>query len=58
MDPVRFPEALASFFRRIGVEPGQVATPLSLEDFGRIAAEHDLILRPPDTGKWISGTAL
>lgn len=44
-------KGLLSFFRRIGVKPGQVATPLSPEDFARIAAEHDLILRPPDTGK-------
>ncbi len=44
-------KGLLSFFRRIGAKPGQEATPLSPEDFARIAAEHDLILRPPDTGK-------
>lgn len=44
-------KGLLSFFRRIGVKPGEVATPLSPEDFARIAAEHDLILRPPDAGK-------
>jgi mannose-6-phosphate isomerase-like protein (cupin superfamily) len=44
-------KGLLSFFRRIGVKPGEVATPLSPEDFAKIAAEHDLILRPPDTGK-------
>lgn len=42
-------KGLLSFFRRIGAKPGEVATPLSPEDFARIAAEHDLILRPPDT---------
>jgi len=39
---------LLSFFRRIGAKPGDSATSLSPEDFARIAAEHDLILRPPD----------
>ena len=42
-------KGLLSFFRRIGVKPGEEATPLSPEDFARIAAEHDLILRPPDS---------
>lgn len=37
---------LLSFFRRIGAKPGEAATPLSPEDFARIAAAHDLILRP------------
>jgi oxalate decarboxylase/phosphoglucose isomerase-like protein (cupin superfamily) len=41
-------KGLLSFFRRIGVRPGAEATPLSAEDFARLAAEHDLILRPPD----------
>lgn len=41
-------KGLLSFFRRIGAKPGEVATPLSPEDFARIAAEHDLILRAPD----------
>ena len=44
-------KGLLSFFRRIGVEPGKEATPLSPDDFARIAAEHDLILRPPDADK-------
>ncbi|MEE8368263.1 MAG: cupin domain-containing protein [Thermoanaerobaculia bacterium] len=39
---------LLSFFRRIGAEPGEVATPLNPEDFARIASEHDMILRPVD----------
>lgn len=42
---------LLSFFRRIGAKPGQEATPLPPEEFARIAAEHDLILRPPDTAR-------
>ena len=42
---------LLSFFRRIGVKPGEEATPLSPDEFARISAEHDLILRPPDTGR-------
>lgn len=44
-------KGLLSFFRRIGAKPGVEATPLSPEDFARIAAEHDLILRPPDTNE-------
>lgn len=43
-------KGLLSFFRRIGVKPGEEATPLAAEDFARLAAEHDLILRPPDAG--------
>lgn len=41
-------EGLLSFFRRIGVKPGEEATPLPPEEFARIAAEHDLVLRPPE----------
>lgn len=41
-------KGLLSFFRRIGAKPGEAATPLSPEDFAKIAAEHDLILRAPD----------
>ncbi len=44
-------KGLLSFFRRIGVEPGEEATPISPEDFAQLAAEHDLILRPPDITK-------
>jgi mannose-6-phosphate isomerase-like protein (cupin superfamily) len=40
-------KGLLSFFRRIGAKPGTEATVLSPEEFGRIAAEYDLILRPP-----------
>lgn len=39
-------KGLLSFFRRIGAEPGQKPTPLTSEQFGTLAAEHDLILRP------------
>lgn len=38
-------QGLLSFFRRIGVKPGQEPERLSPEDLARIAAEHDLILR-------------
>lgn len=41
-------QGLLSFFRRIGAEPGQEPTPLAPEEFARLAAEHDLILRPPE----------
>ncbi len=44
-------KGLLSFFRRIGVKPGEEAAPLSPDDFARLAAEHDLILRPPDAAK-------
>jgi quercetin dioxygenase-like cupin family protein len=42
---------LLSFFRRVGAKPGEEATILSPDEFGRIAAEHDLILRPPGEGQ-------
>ncbi len=41
-------KGLLSFFRRIGAKPGEVATPLSPEEFATIASKHDLILRPVD----------
>ena len=37
---------LLSFFRRVGAAPGETPTPLDPDQFARIAAEHDLILRP------------
>lgn len=37
---------LLSFFRRIGVKPGEETEPLTPEEFARVAAEHDLLLRP------------
>ena len=37
-----------SYFRQISAKPGEEpATTLSPEEFGRIATEHDMILRPP-----------
>lgn len=42
-------KGLLSFFRRIGIKPGEEPAALSPEEFARIAAEHDLILRPPET---------
>lgn len=39
-------KGLLSFFRRISVRPGEEPVSLPPEEFGRIAAEHDLILRP------------
>ncbi len=41
-------KGLMSFFRTIGVKPGEEAVQLSPEEFGRIAREHDLILKPPE----------
>lgn len=40
-------DGLLSLFRRIGARPGEETTELPPEEFSRIAAEHDLILRPP-----------
>lgn len=40
-------KGLLSFFRRVSVKPGQEPIPLPPEEMGRIAAEHDLILKPP-----------
>jgi mannose-6-phosphate isomerase-like protein (cupin superfamily) len=39
-------KGLLSFFRRISVKPGHDALTLPPDEFARIAAEHDLILRP------------
>lgn len=39
-------QALLSFFRRIGAEPGQPAEVIPPEEFAALAAKHDLILRP------------
>ena len=44
-------KGLLSFFRRISVKPGTEAAPLNPDDLARLAAEHDFILRPPDTDK-------
>ena len=44
-------EGLLSFLRKIGVKPGEEATTLRPDEFGRIAAEHDLILKPTDSSK-------
>lgn len=41
-------KGLLSFFRRIGVKPGEEPTRLPPDEFARIAAEHDLILRGSD----------
>lgn len=41
------PEGLMSFFRRIGTKPGEEPTTLPPREFARLAAEHDLVLRPP-----------
>ncbi len=41
-------KGLLSFFRQISAKPGQEPpATLSPEEFGRIATEHDMILRPP-----------
>lgn len=38
-------QGLLSFFRCIGVQPDSAPEPLPPEEFARIAAEHDLILK-------------
>jgi mannose-6-phosphate isomerase-like protein (cupin superfamily) len=40
-------QGLLSFFRRISVAPGEEPIVIAPEEFERIAAEHDLILRGP-----------
>ena len=40
------PHGLLSFFRKIGVAPGTAGAPMSAEEFVRLAAEHDMTLRP------------
>ena len=37
---------LLSFFEKVGTEPGKEATSFTPEEFARIAAEHDLTLKP------------
>jgi len=37
---------LLSFFEKVGAEPGKAAAVFSPEEFGKIATEHDLILKP------------
>ncbi|MEM5566680.1 cupin domain-containing protein [Psychroserpens sp. AS72] len=39
-------DGLLSFFKKVGAEPGKDATVFSPEEFGKIATEHDLILKP------------
>ena len=39
-------KGLLAFFRKIGVEPGKEAKAISPEEFGKLASEHDLLLRP------------
>jgi len=37
---------LLSFFRQVSARPGEEPVTLTSEEFGRIASEHDLILKP------------
>lgn len=37
---------LLTFFKKVGAEPGKQATALSAEEFGKLASENDLILKP------------
>ena len=39
-------KGLLSFFRRISVKPGEEPTTMAPEEFAKIAAEHDMILKP------------
>lgn len=41
-------QGLLSFFRRIGVHPGEQARVILPREFGQLAAEHDMILRPEE----------
>jgi len=41
-------KGLLAFFRKIGVKPGEEATPLSPDEIERIGAEYDLIFKPTD----------
>lgn len=40
-------QGLLSFFRKIGNTPGAEAKVIAADDFARMAAEHDMIMRPP-----------
>lgn len=40
-------KGLMSFFRAISVKPGEEPEALPAEEFARLAAEHDMLLRPP-----------
>ncbi|MBT8386413.1 MAG: cupin domain-containing protein [Ignavibacteria bacterium] len=39
-------KGLLSFFRKVGVEPGKEPTIIPSDEFKKIAAEHDMILKP------------
>jgi len=39
-------DGLLSFFKKVGAKSGEEATAFSPEEFGKIANEHDLILKP------------
>ena len=39
-------DGLLSFFKKVGAKSGEDATVFSPEEFGKIATEHDLILKP------------
>lgn len=39
-------DGLLSFFKKVGAEPGKEAKVFSPEEFGKIADEHDLVLKP------------
>ncbi|MEQ9403598.1 MAG: cupin domain-containing protein [Cyclobacteriaceae bacterium] len=39
---------LLTFFKKVGAEPGKDARVFSPEEFGKIATEHDLILKPAE----------
>jgi len=41
-------DGLLSFFKIVGAAPGKEATVFSPEEFGKIANEHDLILKPAE----------
>ena len=39
-------DGLLSFFKKVGATPGKEARVFSPEEFGKVAAQHDLILKP------------
>ncbi len=42
-------KGLLSFFKKVGAKPGTEARVFSPEEFGKLATEHDMILKPPTT---------
>lgn len=41
-------KGLLAFFRKIGSQPGAATKTIPQDEFARLAAEHDMIMRPPE----------